>query len=52
MLKQTIEQPENRNFYSVKGDLVDLGSYREFIHNHDIENKFAFKILIKPKILR
>ncbi len=49
MLKQTIEQPEESNSLIIKGNLVDLGSYKEFIHRHDIEKKFEFKIIIKTK---
>ena len=48
MLKQTAEQPGNE-ILTIKGDLVDLGSYKELIHRHDTDNKFEFKILIKQK---
>ena len=47
MLKQTLEQPEDQ-ILSVKGNLVDLGSYREFINRHNFNNKFEFKMLVKP----
>lgn len=53
MLKQTLEQataPDTTLLY--KGDLVDLGSYREFIHQHDVGRSFSFLIAMPiPKPL-
>jgi hypothetical protein len=47
MLKQTIESPENFDTPLLyKGDLVDLGSVREFIHKHEEERHFSFRIKI------
>jgi len=45
MLKQTIA--DNQNTLTpllFKGDLVDLGSYREFIHRHEAARSFSFKV--------
>lgn len=45
MLKQTLEKGMDRNISLMpKGNLVDLGSFREFIHNHDVRNSFSFKM--------
>ncbi len=45
MLKQTIENNQDRNTVLLaKGSLVDLGSFREFIHGHDINKSFSFKM--------
>ena len=45
MLKQTLEEGKDRNISLLpKGNLVDLGSFREFIHNHDVSNLFSFKV--------
>lgn len=46
MLKQTIESSNTKTNLLIKGDLVDLGSYREFIHLHEIEKPFSVKIMI------
>lgn len=45
MLKQTLEEAAGSGTTLLyKGNLVDLGSYREFIHRHDVERSFSFKI--------
>jgi len=47
MLKQTIEESvSDKQTLLPKGSLVDLGNYREFIHNHDESRSFSvtFKI--------
>ena len=45
LLKQSIEEPENNEILLLlKGRLVDLGGYREFIHRHEPENQFSFKV--------
>src|SRR2546426_8154107 len=44
LLKQTLEEGEDSDTLLLpKGNLVDLGSYREFVHRRDVNNKFAFK---------
>ena len=42
MLKQTLEQPPSHvTPLRVKGDLVDLSRYREFVYRHDQEENFT-----------
>jgi len=44
MLKQTLDDRENSQTPLLfKGDLVDLGSYRELIWRHDVERTFSLK---------
>lgn len=48
MLKQTIEDYTAQNPVLLpKGNFVDLGNYREFIFNHDINREFVVKIKAK-----
>jgi hypothetical protein len=53
MLKQTIAEKENSlTPLLFKGNLVDLGSYREFIHRHEVARSFYFKVTLPmPKSL-
>jgi AAA15 family ATPase/GTPase len=53
MLKQSIEKADNpETTLLFKGDLVDLGSFRELINHHDIDKSFSFKIRMpRPKDL-
>ena len=45
MLKQTLQEGSDQNISLLpKGNLVDLGSFRGFIHNHDVSNSFSFKM--------
>ncbi|MFP3868509.1 MAG: DUF3696 domain-containing protein [Desulfobacteraceae bacterium] len=45
MLKQTIEQGESSQTRLLfKGNLVDLGSYKEFIHRHDTRKSFSVRV--------
>ena len=45
VLKQTLEEGRDQNISLMpKGNLVDLGSFREFIHNHDLKHSFSFKM--------
>ena len=47
MLKQTIASPDKSDSPRLyKGNLVDLGSFREFIHKHDVERQFSFRLKI------
>jgi predicted ATPase len=46
MLKQTIESADAKTNLLIKGDLVDLGSYREFIYRHETERSFSFRAMI------
>jgi hypothetical protein len=49
MLKQTLDEARGKDTVLLfKGDLVDVGSYREFIHHHDVSRTFSFKVTI-PK---
>jgi hypothetical protein len=45
LLKQTLEEADASTTLLPKGSLVDLGSYREFVHRHEVEKKFSFKAL-------
>ena len=43
LLKQTLEGVKNPNTALLpKGSLVDLGTYRDFVHRHDTERDFEF----------
>ena len=43
MLKQTLEEAENPNTALLpNGSLVDLGTYRDFVHRHETERDFEF----------
>lgn len=45
MLKQTLENAGNPSTVLLpKGHLVDLGSFKEFIHGHDQTKSFSFKM--------
>ncbi|OQB68771.1 MAG: hypothetical protein BWX92_03906 [Deltaproteobacteria bacterium ADurb.Bin135] len=51
MLKQTIEESiSDEQTLLPKGSLVDLGNYREFIHNHDESRSFSVTFKIAPPI--
>jgi hypothetical protein len=42
LLKQTIDESDDPTVPLLpKGNLVDLGSYREFIHGHDVKRSFS-----------
>ncbi len=42
LLKQTLEDPEDfETALLPKGNLVDLGNFREFIHLHEVDRKFS-----------
>lgn len=51
MLKQTLADRENAPAPLLfKGDLVDLGSYRELVHRHEAERSFSVKVTMRmPK---
>lgn len=43
LLKQTLEEAKNPSTALLpKGSLVDLGSYRDFVHRHEAERDFEF----------
>lgn len=45
LLKQTLESSENPDTLLIpKGNLVDLGGFREFINGHDVKKPFSFEI--------
>jgi hypothetical protein len=49
LLKQTLEEAENpETLLLPKGNLVDLGNYREFVHCHELSNVFAFTFSSTP----
>jgi hypothetical protein len=44
LLKQTLQESENPEVPLLpKGNYVDLGSFRELIHRHDLKNTFSIK---------
>ena len=44
LLKQTLKEAENPNTALLpKGSLVDLGTYRDFVHRHEMERDFEFE---------
>ena len=47
LLKQTLQEAENSEVLLLpKGNLVNLGGYREFVHRHDVSKLFSFKVLL------
>lgn len=45
MLKQTLQDGKDSNISLLpRGNIVDLGSFREFIHNHNVTRSFSFKM--------
>jgi len=49
LLKQTLAQSENQNIPLLpKGTVVDLGSFRELVFNHDIERVAEIGSLVAP----
>ena len=43
LLKQTLEEAKNPEIaLLLKGSLVDLGAYRDFVHRHETERNFEF----------
>jgi hypothetical protein len=47
LLKQTLQEAENpETLLLPKGNLVNLGGYREFVHRHDVRKPFSFKVLL------
>ena len=43
LLKQTLEEAKNPNTALLpKGSLVDLGTYRDFVHRHETDRNFEF----------
>lgn len=60
MLKQTLEETkvsmEEAKASNVsllpKGNIIDLGSYKEFVHKHDITRSFSFRMTFSPDSIR
>ena len=49
MLKQSLKKGiESGSTLSAKGNMVDLGSFTQFIHNHDLDRSFSFKMTFPP----
>lgn len=47
LLKQTLQEAESpETLLLPKGNLINLGSYREFIHRHDVSKPFSFKVIL------
>ncbi len=45
LLKQTLEEAKSPNTALLpKGSLVDLGTYRDFVHRHDTDRDFDFRV--------
>ena len=50
LLKQTLEEAKNpKTALLPKGSLVDLGTYRDFVHRHDSSRNFEFEAYFDPK---
>lgn len=48
LLKQTLQEAEDPDTVLLpKGNLVNLGGYREFVHRHDVSQSFSFKVKLK-----
>ena len=48
LLKQTLQEAEDPDTVLLpKGNLVNLGSYREFVHRHDVSQSFSFKVKLE-----
>ena len=48
LLKQTLEESGDISIVLLpKGNLVDLGVYKEFIHGHDVRKEFCLSISLK-----
>lgn len=45
LLKQTLKEGDDAVHLLPKGTFVDLGSYREFVHRHEVDKEFSFKAL-------
>ncbi len=46
LLKQTLDESETpETLLLPKGNLVDLGGYREFIHRHEVERPFSIRLV-------
>jgi AAA15 family ATPase/GTPase len=51
MLKQTLESSMSpKPSLLPKGDLVDLGSYKEFVHNHAVDKNNPFRISVQTEL--
>jgi AAA15 family ATPase/GTPase len=47
LLKQTLQEAENpETLLLPKGNLINLGGYRDFIHRHDVSKPFSFKVVL------
>lgn len=47
LLKQTLQEAENSETLLLpKGNLVNLGGYRDFVHRHDVSKPFSFKVIL------
>ena len=51
LLKQTLDEAKNSETVLLpKGSLVDLGTYRDFVHRHDTERNFEFEVRFDLKV--
>ncbi|NER22903.1 MAG: AAA family ATPase [Symploca sp. SIO1C2] len=51
LLKQTLQEAESTETLLLpQGTFTNLGSYREFIHRHDISQPFSFKVLFNTEL--
>lgn len=47
LLKQTLQEAENpETLLLPKGNLINLGGYRDFVHRHDVSKPFSFKVTL------
>lgn len=47
LLKQTLQEAEHpETLLLPKGNLINLGGYRDFVHRHDVSKPFSFKVVL------
>ncbi len=47
LLKQTMNDTQKTVPLVFKGDLTDLGNYRELVYRHDMENSFSVRVTVQ-----
>lgn len=52
MLKQTLEEEGPNIPLLLKGSLVDIGSFKDFIYGHQLNRSFSIKMTVHPHTIR
>ena len=52
ILKQTLEEKNRHIPLLSKGSLVDIGSFRDFIHGHQVKRSFSIKMTVRSHTIR